>query len=464
MQALFEYGGRYAAIVDAAGLGFRAPDDPSALVVVERLPGNAATDFGAPAIAPAADGRALEADDLNRFIALLEACWSAFDRATAAAAGKELRLGPRGGGRTLEGIVRHVLDGQDGYLGQLGWKAPRLEAAGLEEKALRSRQAILEALAAGEPLAGGTARRPALDTALFCAAGSLACAGSCLGNRGQGYRVNLPSKTEPTPYPDLNGVLQVLRESAQTVLGETFTAAWLQGSFAVGDFDLHSDVDFIIGVEDELSDAQVESLQAMHARIFELDCAWAQHLEGSYFPRQLLRRPTGGGEKLWYLDNGSRALIQSEHDNSLVVRWVLREHGVSLAGPDARTLIDPIEANDLRREILGVIIDWGTEILAHPERYNNRFYQGFIVLSYCRMLHDLQAGSVGSKRSGAEWAQSWLGPSWTRLVDRSWSGRPNPEISVRTPADPEEFAATLEFVQYMIQAGQQAAANLHLYR
>src|SRR6185436_4859189 len=51
------------------------------------------------------------------------------------------------------------------------------------------------------------------------------------------------------------------------------------------DFDRHSDVDFIVAIEDELSDAQVHALQAMHERIYNLDCAWAQHLEGSYFPK-----------------------------------------------------------------------------------------------------------------------------------------------------------------------------------
>ncbi|HUV28216.1 MAG TPA: aminoglycoside adenylyltransferase domain-containing protein [Anaerolineales bacterium] len=45
------------------------------------------------------------------------------------------------------------------------------------------------------------------------------------------------------------------------------------------------------------------------------------------------------------------------------------------------------------------------------------FYQSFIVLSYSRMLHDLQAGSIGSKRTGAEWAQAHLNPSWRDRID-----------------------------------------------
>jgi hypothetical protein len=55
--------------------------------------------------------------------------------------------------------------------------------------------------------------------------------------------------TYPTPFPELNAVLFELVTSVQTILGDNFQAAWLHGSFAVGDFDRHSDVDFIIVVK-----------------------------------------------------------------------------------------------------------------------------------------------------------------------------------------------------------------------
>jgi len=85
----------------------------------------------------------------------------------------------------------------------------------------------------------------------------------------------------PTPYPDLNAVLCELTESIQAILGPDLVGIYLQGSFAVGDFDAHSDVDYIIVIERELTDEQVTALQGRHARIYDLDCAWAQHLEGS---------------------------------------------------------------------------------------------------------------------------------------------------------------------------------------
>jgi len=272
------------------------------------------------------------------------------------------------------------------------------------------------------------------------------------------------SATYPTPYPELNAVLRELVESVQAVLSNNFVAACLQGSFAVGDFDRHSDVDFIIAVEKELSDDQVHALQTMHEHIYRLDCVWAQHLEGSYFPKRVLRCHSQRGKQLWYLDNGSRSLIESEHDNTVVVRWVVREHGIALAGPDPATLVEPIPVGTLRQEIMEGMSSWGQQILAEPDRINNRFYQSFAVLHYCRMLHDLHTGFVGSKRAGAEWAKATLDPSWAELIDRAWGGRPNLSLSVRRPADPKDLKSTLEFIQYVIKASAQYAAALETGR
>lgn len=267
----------------------------------------------------------------------------------------------------------------------------------------------------------------------------------------------------PTPYADLNQVLHDLIDSVQAVLGDQFVGAYLHGSFAVGDFDQHSDVDFVIVVEEDLSANEVQALQSVHPRIFALDCPWAQHLEGSYFPKRVLRHlpdsdrrrydfgPLGANAPLWYLNHGSSTLILSDHDDTLLVRSVLLERGVVLAGPDPATLIDPIPGTALRQEILTTMQGWGEQLAVDPEPYNNRFFQTFIVLSYCRMLHDLYTGHPGSKLAGAEWAKAHLDPSWAGLIDRTWAGRPNPKVSVRQSADPADFQATLEFVRYILR-------------
>ena len=257
-----------------------------------------------------------------------------------------------------------------------------------------------------------------------------------------------------TPYTQLNSVVDDLVSSVRAALGDSFVGAYLQGSFAVGDFDDHSDVDFVIAVRDELSDDQIAALQDIHKRVFALDSEWARHLEGSYFPVAILRDSHRAGEPVWYLDHGSQSLVRSDHCNTLVVRSILRERAIILAGSSPATLVDLVPVDALRREIRHTIRDWGQQILDDPDRYRNRFYQGFIVLSYARMLHDLIEGRPGSKRAGAAWAKATLDPEWSSLIDRAWGGRPNPAASVREPADPIDFESTLRFVKFVMRESE----------
>jgi hypothetical protein len=144
LAALLEYGPRYARVLRSAHLGFQVPEDVSAFEVTERLIGNATTDFGAPDRAPSTDTQPPGDEELRRLQAILKACWQAFDSAVDEAQGKALRLGPRGGGRVLDGIVQHVLGSERSYLSSLGGKVSQAEDLQLSPEPIR--QAILHAL------------------------------------------------------------------------------------------------------------------------------------------------------------------------------------------------------------------------------------------------------------------------------------------------------------------------------
>ena len=148
LQALVDYGSRYAHVLRTKEFGFHSPTNTSAFSIVERLKGNATTDFGAPGIAPSGDSKPVNETELQKFQALLKACWRAFDAATKSAAGKELSKGPRGGGREVEGIIQHVLESDGGYLSGLGWKVALRNEAEIRQMLKRTRKAILEGLTA----------------------------------------------------------------------------------------------------------------------------------------------------------------------------------------------------------------------------------------------------------------------------------------------------------------------------
>lgn len=128
IETLLEYGDRYKRATGARVAVKEAN-------VVERVKGDASTDFGVPGF-PKADAEPLDARELGRQVKLLRACWTAFDDAARTAKGKTLTKGPRGGGRSLAKIVEHQRESELAYLGQLGG----------DRKANDPRAALVEAL------------------------------------------------------------------------------------------------------------------------------------------------------------------------------------------------------------------------------------------------------------------------------------------------------------------------------
>lgn len=148
LQAVIDYGPRYAQVLHSTEIDFQVPNDASDLMVTERHDGNATTDFGAPAIILDADREPIDQMEFERLQTILLACWQAFDSAVQRAAGRELRKGPRGGGRDVEKIIDHVLEADRGYLTRLAWKHKREGENNPVEELSRTRRAILNALEA----------------------------------------------------------------------------------------------------------------------------------------------------------------------------------------------------------------------------------------------------------------------------------------------------------------------------
>jgi hypothetical protein len=151
LDSLSAYAPRYARVAKLAGLPFDPPASASDLIIAHRLPGNSATDFGAMGVAPPGDEEPLTGESLERVVALLNACWAAFDAALDAARGKELSKGPRGGGRDLEGIRRHVIESEGSYSARIGLKLGPVDAEDSKAIAAR-REAMLDGMAAIAPL------------------------------------------------------------------------------------------------------------------------------------------------------------------------------------------------------------------------------------------------------------------------------------------------------------------------
>jgi hypothetical protein len=151
IEALLSYADRYRAAVSKARQGFEAPTD---VRVVERLKGNATTDFGAPGVEAGGEAGPIDEKEAKRLAALLKECWASFDDTADAAKGATLRKGPRGGGRDRSRMVEHVLDAEKAYLAKIGGLYRKPPGGGVAGDMAAVREAYLEAFLAranGEP-------------------------------------------------------------------------------------------------------------------------------------------------------------------------------------------------------------------------------------------------------------------------------------------------------------------------
>ncbi|MDI9887023.1 DUF4111 domain-containing protein [Streptomyces sp. HNM0645] len=249
-----------------------------------------------------------------------------------------------------------------------------------------------------------------------------------------------------TRFPELNALLTGFTHAVRDLLGDTFVGAYVQGSFALGAGDAHSDCDFIVATTElPRGDAETE-LRRLHDGIPARPGFWTQHIEGSYADTASLRDAGGLGVPWLFCDHGHRELIWDTHCNNLHTRWILRNHGITLAGPPIADLVDEVPPDALRAamradlpEVLRGIRTWASFDLAWTQRYT--------VTTYCRVLYSLQTGRVASKRGALEWACRNLEARWRPLLtqvmddrDRGW----DPD----DPPRPGSLDATYAFAAY----------------
>ncbi len=252
----------------------------------------------------------------------------------------------------------------------------------------------------------------------------------------------------PTPYPAVNDALALLLREARTILGAEFVGLYLYGSLSLGDFTPgSSDVDFLIVTRAALPPMTQEALATLHARLAVSELPYARKLEGWYFPRAALRRddpaaraPTIGAD--WPFGLGEPGPVW------VVERWIVRERGITVAGPPPAMLIDPVSPEALRGAVRTLLRDFWARQLDGPGWLRPRSYQAFAILTMCRALHTLATGTVVSKPAAAAWATAHLAPRWSPLIARA--------LAWRYDDRPDDMAEMLTFVRWTVERAAMA--------
>jgi hypothetical protein len=140
-------GPRYAPVTERAGLPFAMPPSFETFEVVERVPGTATTDFGAPAVPLSSDQKPLTEADIERLIRLLTACWSTFDDVLHSISA-DLRDKKPERGRSPDAMRLHLLQTDRMHLSAFGPTFRQPDPSHVTEQEAAVREQIIAALRA----------------------------------------------------------------------------------------------------------------------------------------------------------------------------------------------------------------------------------------------------------------------------------------------------------------------------
>lgn len=250
----------------------------------------------------------------------------------------------------------------------------------------------------------------------------------------------------PTPYPEVNAVLNVLLPGVRSALEDQFVGMYLYGSLASGGFDIQtSDIDFVVVTNGELPEEMISAVETLHMQLTASGLKCLAKLEGTYIPQSSLRCYTPDDTPRPTLNEGRFYLAPHGYD-WVIQRHILREHGVIVDGPPLQLMIDPVQGHDLRQAVVKVLNEWWAPMIDDPNRLKRSDYQAYAILSMCRALHTLEFGVIASKQVAANWAHQTLSRPWTEIIEQALAWRPGMSLDL--------LHASVDLIRYTVEVAK----------
>ncbi|WP_430787058.1 aminoglycoside nucleotidyltransferase ANT(9) [Virgibacillus flavescens] len=204
--------------------------------------------------------------------------------------------------------------------------------------------------------------------------------------------------------------LKVVKE----VLGSTVVGVFLYGSAVNGGLRINSDVDVLVVVNHRLSEVtrrnltenlmlisgKVNSMRPLEVTVINKGdvVPWRYPPRNEYLYGEWLRNEFENGQFPEPYDNPDLAIVLAQ----------ARKNNISLFGPDASDILDPVPMVDIRRAILDSV----------PELMDDtKGDERNVILTLARMWQTMEIGEITPKDVAAEWAIPRLPNEHATLLD-----------------------------------------------
>jgi aminoglycoside adenylyltransferase-like protein len=258
-------------------------------------------------------------------------------------------------------------------------------------------------------------------------------------------------QTDPTPYADINQLLELLLSGIQKILGAKLVGLYLNGSLVIGDFDPNiSDIDLIAALSSDINDEEFGALQKMHDDFAKKHKEWDDRIEVCYISVAALNAVRSRTSQIANISPGEPFHRRESSIEWLTDWYLVREKSLTLFGPSPKTLIEPISKEEFMQAVQEHTKAWGEWIYDMHKRKD----QAFAILTMCRALYAYKNGEQASKKQAALWAKNEL-PEWSSLIQNALLWRADWRNEQVDHA--ETFPETLRFVHFTISQFEKEA-------
>jgi hypothetical protein len=243
---------------------------------------------------------------------------------------------------------------------------------------------------------------------------------------------------------DVTILLENFLQQLQSILSGRLVGLYVGGSLANNCFNVAtSDIDCYIITTGPLSQNTLAQIETLHNKLFLSSDQYAKKIEASYISQSDLLDFNIENKRPYF--NEGRFYLAPYGSNFKIELFLLRNKGISIAGPLIQDLIKEISSHDLQRAIKTNLYEYWEVMLSDLAKLSRSDYQVFAIFTMCRTLYSLETSNITSKIEAARWVlDKYAG--WEDLIVQAIAWQPSLELN--------KLYETKQFIQFVLDKSQ----------
>jgi hypothetical protein len=246
-----------------------------------------------------------------------------------------------------------------------------------------------------------------------------------------------PDIAKLTPFQDVNAILEFFVENTLAIFKETLVGIYLTGSLSYGAFEYNtSDIDLTVILQNPVSTEELETIQHLHIQMEKKFTKWANRLECTYTPVEMLASILPPkNPRPWYWGGDRFLYAEAPYGNEWIInKYLLYQHAIPLVGPEFKELTGSISIEEVQKAcIRDLFTEWEPKKV-DPGWPPDSHHAAYLVLNLCRILYTVVYQDVASKKTAALWAISRYGEPWNEVIQAALDWQYGIELNYREKA------------------------------